>query len=474
MADDDEEELPLIPADEFEEADVLEIDIDEEVDEPGAHVNTIALGQGERRTSRTSLRQPRRQSHTEVTFNVQLPVAHSYLGEDLEELHGRTIHDDDSCQSIPIIGLPGVILIPGQTLPLHVFAQSTVNMIKRILELDKTFGLVCLSYNESTYDEIHAKIGTTAEILSIKEENDDRSGISSIRMIAAGRQRFQILDTRRQVDGTLLAKVKILAEKSLPDFLEGARCRSQRTLKEPVWPVPVQFDDLQFNAAFYRHKKKALGAAYTTWWPPWVYENYDVDCLMKKMKDEFSSWSDTFEPDKMPSDAVEFSFWVAGNIMMDDNLKLKLLAIDSAVQRLRCELAIMQKCSVLCCRDCGEMIFNKNEVFTMSVQGPMGTYVNPGGYVHEMFTVSSERKEFALNLRGRPSSQHSWFPGYAWTIAECKNCSDHMGWRFTVVNKKQGLKPEMFWGICRSAVIPKLQQEFEDSDDEMDDWEPCV
>ena len=34
-------------------------------------------------------------------------------------------------------------------------------------------------------------------------------------------------------------------------------------------------------------------------------------------------------------------------------------------------------------------------------------------------------------LMGRPSSHESWFPGYSWTIASCRGCMNHLGWRFT-------------------------------------------
>ncbi len=45
----------------------------------------------------------------------------------------------------------------------------------------------------------------------------------------------------------------------------------------------------------------------------------------------------------------------------------------------------------------------------MSVNGPLGAYVNPGGYVHETVTFYKAR---GLHLRGSPSAQDSWFPGY--------------------------------------------------------------
>ena len=38
----------------------------------------------------------------------------------------------------------------------------------------------------------------------------------------------------------------------------------------------------------------------------------------------------------------------------------------------------------------------------------MAAYVNPHGYVHETLTVC---KASNLSLVGRPSTEHSWFPG---------------------------------------------------------------
>ena len=61
---------------------------------------------------------------------------------------------------------------------------------------------------------------------------------------------------------------------------------------------------------------------------------------------------------QMPSEPVEFSYWVAGNLPLDDSMKLHLLRIDSAIQRLRCELNIMQKVQLICHEN-----FTKNLIF---------------------------------------------------------------------------------------------------------------
>lgn len=45
---------------------------------------------------------------------------------------------------------------------------------------------------------------------------------------------------------------------------------------------------------------------------------------------------------------------------------------------------------------------------SMSLDGPMAAYVNPGGYIHETITLYKAQN---LNLLGRPSTDNSWFPG---------------------------------------------------------------
>jgi len=64
---------------------------------------------------------------------------------------------------------------------------------------------------------------------------------------------------------------------------------------------------------------------------------------------------------------------------------------------------------VLCCKNCNLLIAKKEDVFSMALEGPMGAYVNPGGYVHETLTI---HKAMGLRLIGWPSVENSWFPGY--------------------------------------------------------------
>ena len=67
---------------------------------------------------------------------------------------------------------------------------------------------------------------------------------------------------------------------------------------------------------------------------------------MREVQEELKSWNDTLNPDKLPKDPTDFSYWVAGNLPLDDRLKLHLMTIDCAQQRLRCELSIMKRVCV--------------------------------------------------------------------------------------------------------------------------------
>lgn len=69
-----------------------------------------------------------------------------YLGNDLTVLHGRTLLDDDEGSShwLPLLPHADVVLVPGQTLPLSVYHQPTVQMINRVLGGNRIFGAVCM------------------------------------------------------------------------------------------------------------------------------------------------------------------------------------------------------------------------------------------------------------------------------------------------------------------------------------------
>ena len=66
---------------------------------------------------------------TREEFDSELPGQHSYLGEG-RELGGRTILEDDTNISLPLLNQPGLALVPGQLLPLHLFHPAIISMMR--------------------------------------------------------------------------------------------------------------------------------------------------------------------------------------------------------------------------------------------------------------------------------------------------------------------------------------------------------
>ncbi|XP_040059129.1 protein cereblon isoform X2 [Gasterosteus aculeatus] len=381
---------------------------------------------------------------TSITFDPSLPTSHAYLGSDMEEFHGRTVHDEDSCQTIPVLPHTAVMLVPGQTLPLQLFRPQEVSMMRGIVQRDRTFAVLA----HSDAGESEAEFGTTAEIYAYREEQE--YGIETVKVKAVGRQRFKVHEIRTQADGIRQAKVQILPERILPDPLSAVPPLYRLHMHPSSKPLTQSCKQAQCWWNNYQQRK--FHCASLTPWPPWVYGLYDSELLMNRVKKQLHEWDENLKDDSLPKNAVDFSYRVAACLPIDDTLRLQLLKIGSAIQRLRCELDIMDRCTSLCCKQCQDTeITTKNEIFSLSLYGPMAAYVNPHGYVHETLTVYKANN---LNLVGRPSTLHSWFPGYAWTIAQCRTCGSHMGWKFTA--SKKDLSPPRFWGLTRSAMLPRI------------------
>ena len=81
----------------------------------------------------------------------------------------------------------------------------------------------------------------------------------------------------------------------------------------------------------------------------------------------------------------------------------------SFIQRFHAStLFLFQEFTDLRCVQCRAVLTKKEHMFSMSVDGPLAAYVNPGGYVHDTLTVTEAE---GLKRQGRASTEHSWFPG---------------------------------------------------------------
>jgi hypothetical protein len=80
----------------------------------------------------------------------------------------------------------------------------------------------------------------------------------------------------------------------------------------------------------------------------------------------------------------------------------------------------------LCCARCGHPV--TRERHRIAVNGRHEhTRVNPFGFVFH-FGCFAQADGCAVD--GPPTTEETWFPGYAWRIAHCAACHSHLGWAF--------------------------------------------
>lgn len=162
----------------------------------------------------------------------------------------------------------------------------------------------------------------------------------------------------------------------------------------------------------------------------------------------------------LKTDSGHFSFWLATHMPLSLGGKIAMLEMECVTERLRYILAFIQLKSdrVICCRSCGNKLASIADLFTLVgiTEGTSGAYVNIHGFVHQTMTLRKAAVENIL-CHGEPQTKDSWFPGYAWTIANCRRCYHHLGWLFTLQANEEGRinveeHPKSFWGFSAMSI----------------------
>lgn len=78
------------------------------------------------------------------------------------------------------------------------------------------------------------------------------------------------------------------------------------------------------------------------------------------------------------------------------------------------------------CKTCGTII--TSDEMGISINGSHEhTFMNPGGLV---FRIGCFSGAGGCRIMGIPTSEYTWFPGFAWCFVICSGCLSHLGWHY--------------------------------------------
>jgi cereblon len=183
-----------------------------------------------------------------------------------------------------------------------------------------------------------------------------------------------------------------------------------------------------------------------------MYDEYE---LMRRVVGLIARYSSNLalEAGRVQRDPTNFSFWLASNLALDDKTRSEWLRARTTLDRLRMAIQFLESAvstTKIKCRNCQTVVGDSGDLFRVGVasnEGVLGTYVNSAGYVHETLTLTKAQN---LTVIEPPTAEFSWFPGYAWMIAYCSVCHEHMGWKFVALSQR--LQPQEMWGLTRASV----------------------
>ncbi|CAH0719350.1 unnamed protein product, partial [Brenthis ino] len=364
----------------------------------------------------------------EQQFDISLAASHSYMGNSLVAVSGRSILDPGWEGRVPVIAHHGTVF-PGETVPMLLTNSHDAAIIKRAIQQDKLFGLLCPDESGT----LVSGYGVLCEVF----EAGDAEAQRALSFKARATHRFRCLNVaKNSVPIHAYTRMRSVDVRVLPDVRRGDPLRHARL---------ASLDALRRAGARSEARLRGMDAAVTPW-PLFVYDMCDYRRMRRLIQDYFRAMA----LENVPEEAVSLSFWTASNMALSARDRLALFVVDDALLRLHMEVRLIMRKSVLCCSSCAIEIARREHIFAMSSEGVHSNYTNLGGYMHDIVTVSRASN---TELSGAPSAEFSWFPGYAWTVALCAACMAHVGWRFDAT--RRALRPQRFYGLCRNYVQPR-------------------
>ncbi|XP_019085138.1 PREDICTED: uncharacterized protein LOC104714042 isoform X2 [Camelina sativa] len=443
----------------------------------------------------------------ELIFNPALSSLHTYLGEVEDTPNRIAFADGGTVLKIPLFYLEGVVLFPEATLPLRIIQASFLAAVEKALNqtnAPSTIGVIRV-YREGAQLK-YASVGTTAEPcgeVQIVEEDvplrtprdafgklvplsklQGRSSLSAMSLstplkdmdaqsVAYSEESFEsaLSPSEKRLHYSVVDSIFYNSASSDDDLVvstsemqsSGSNPYSSRSMgclasdhdeekedgQSSISKTPVSQEicqNFRGNTDLSRFRM-----APRAFWPFWLYRMYDSYYLAQRAADLWKQIVGVPNMEAFVNKPDILSFSIASKIPVSESIRQELLELNGVSYRLQREIELLESFDRVRCKHCQTVIARRKDMLVISNEGPLGAYVNPHGYVHEIMTFY---KANDIALTGRPIKKDSWFPGYAWTIANCATCETQLGWLFTATNKK--LKPSSFWAVRGSQVADDM------------------
>lgn len=98
------------------------------------------------------------------------------------------------------------------------------------------------------------------------------------------------------------------------------------------------------------------------------------------------------------------------------------------------------------CATCAARLAHQSWMLGEGGRAPL-VFKNPHGIVFYLLLVA---RVVGAHFEGPPTSEFTWFRGYAWRVGYCSQCQTHVGWHFSATQTDVAL--HHFVALSRAAV----------------------